>query len=207
MGTPVNGAGLECAPGQPQTLISGDCALNGTHNQKRIFHIIKEFTGQANILTIPRVFVDYTGFLETGLFLSQVVYWSDRNPRGEWFYKSYRDWSKEICLSEYQVRRCANILKAKGILETKVKRANGSPTLHYRLKVPEFSVSFLKKLKKRNLKNSRNNNRDYTEIKRGAKTEDDLFTSLDRQDRLAELHWQANQAMNTQDSSKKRSIQ
>lgn len=134
-------------------------------NQREAFELIKSFVGQANILTIPRVFLDYTGSLDCALFLSQVIYWSDRNPHSEWFYKTYKDWQEELGLSEYQVRRCTNILKGLDLLETKLKKANGSPTVHYRFKVHEFSDWILKKLQKRTLKNSRNLNRDYTETK------------------------------------------
>ena len=111
-------------------------------NQQDIFRIIKELTGQTNILTIPRAFVQYTGSIETALFLSQVVYWSDKGHDG-WFYKTYQEWADEICLSEYALRKSVNKLTEMGILETKIKKANGSPTVHYHLKHDEFISSFL----------------------------------------------------------------
>ncbi|MFH1076549.1 MAG: hypothetical protein V1753_06885, partial [Pseudomonadota bacterium] len=61
-------------------------------NQKDIFNLIKALAGQANILTIPRAFIKFTGSVEAALLLSQIIYWGDRNPRGKWFYKSYREW-------------------------------------------------------------------------------------------------------------------
>lgn len=124
-------------------------------NHRQIIATIKALTGQANILTIPRLFVDFTGSLDTALFLSQVLYWSDKGRNG-WFYKTYADWQKEICLSEYQVRKSAKKLRSLGTLETKVKKAHGNPTVHYRLKIDEFSVSFLKFLQERKLKNFTN---------------------------------------------------
>lgn len=117
--------------------------------------LIKALTGQANVLTIPRVFVDYTGSLDCALFLSQVIYWSDKGDSEGWFYKSYGEWEQELCLTEYQVRKAAKHLAAMGILETKLKKANGSPTLHYRLDFERFSESILKKLKNPILSNSR----------------------------------------------------
>lgn len=111
-------------------------------NQKEAFTLIKNLTGQANILTIPRIFVDYTGSLEAALLLSQVIYWSDKGGSGDgWFFKTYHEWRDEICLTEYAVRKAANKLTDMGILETKIKKAKGSPTVHYRLKIDIFTAS------------------------------------------------------------------
>jgi len=111
-------------------------------NQKDIFNLIRQLTGQANILTIPRIFIHYTGSVEAALLLSQIIYWSDRNPRGPWFYKSYKEWEQEIGLSIKKLRRAANILKVKKLIKTKVKKANGSPTLHYLFDQDAFIASF-----------------------------------------------------------------
>uniref|UniRef100_A0A6M3Y5S8 Uncharacterized protein n=1 Tax=viral metagenome TaxID=1070528 RepID=A0A6M3Y5S8_9ZZZZ len=100
-------------------------------NQKEIFYLIKALAGQANILTIPRAFIKFTGSVEAALLLSQIIYWSDRNPRGKWFYKSYREWEQEIGLSKHKVSHAAAILTSKKLIKTKVKKANGNPTLHY----------------------------------------------------------------------------
>jgi hypothetical protein len=118
---------------------------------------IRTLTGQANILTIPREFINYTGSLDCALFLSQLLYWSDKAGRSDGFiYKSYEDWKTEIHLSEYEVRKAANKLKGLGILETKLKKANGSPTLHYRLDFDKFSESFLNFLQEQKQTNCEN---------------------------------------------------
>jgi len=107
-------------------------------NQREIFQVIKSLTGQANILTIPRVFIDFTGTVEAAMVLSQIIYWSDRASHG-WFYKSYPEWKEELALSEYHVHKAVKGLQGKGILRTRVMRANGSPTLHYLLDVEAFT--------------------------------------------------------------------
>ncbi|MBA3354772.1 MAG: hypothetical protein H0U18_02295 [Pyrinomonadaceae bacterium] len=89
--------------------------------QKEVFALLKKFSGQSNILTAPVAFIRYTGALECAVFLSQVIYWTQRSEDG-WFYKSYSDWEKEICLSAYEVRKASRLLKNKGVLETKVKK-------------------------------------------------------------------------------------
>jgi len=129
--------------------------------QKEVFGIIKSLTGQANILTVPRVFVDYTGNLECALLLSQLLYWCDKgNNKEGWIYKTYKEWNEEICLTEYAVRKSARKLVKMGILETKVKKANGNPTVHYKLLPDKLETSFLRfqrneteKTKERNCEN------------------------------------------------------
>lgn len=99
--------------------------------QQDIFNLIKQLTGQKNILTIPRAFIKFTGSVDAALLLSQIIYWSDRNPDGPWFFKSYKDWEDEIGLSKHKISRAIGILQGKGVLKTKTKKANGNPTLHY----------------------------------------------------------------------------
>ena len=166
-----------------------------TSQQKKIFNLIKELSGQSNILTIPRLFVDFTGSLDTALFLSQVIYWSDRGAKSDgWFFKTYQDWTAEITLSEYQVRKSANTLKKLGILNTRIAKANGSPTVHYQLNIPKFSDSFLKFFKERNLKNLRNYNTETTTEITGPKIIDipvDYFADEEREERRQEIFLKA----------------
>jgi len=122
-------------------------------NHQNAIALIKAFSGQANILTIPRPFVDFMGNLDGALFLSQVLYWSDKGRDG-WFYKTYAEWQEEICLSEYEVKKAVKKLIDLGVLETQVRKANGNPTVHYRLDFDAFSESFLNFLQKRKPTNS-----------------------------------------------------
>jgi len=134
-------------------------------NQQDIFSIIQGFAGQGNILTIPRPFIDYMGSIEGGLFLSQLLYWSDRtkNPHG-WMYKTYKEWWDELRLSEYQVRKAAQTCIKRKILKTKIKKANGNPTVHYKLDIKTFSDSFLKFFSIETEKTSGTSNREYSNL-------------------------------------------
>jgi hypothetical protein len=116
--------------------------------QKQIFSVIKEITGQANILPIPKTFIDYTGNLEDALLLSQILYWSDKGKDG-WFFKTYEEWKNETTLSEYKVRAISNRFKEEGILKTKIKKVHGNPTLHYKIDETNFVNSFLNFLRGR----------------------------------------------------------
>ena len=114
-------------------------------NYKLAIALLKEMSGQSKVMTIPRLYIEYMGSLDGGLVLSQVIYYSDRGSRTDgWFYKSYVEWTEELTLTKYQVSKQANIMKDKSILETKVMKANGSPTVHYRFLFDAFQLSLVK---------------------------------------------------------------
>lgn len=125
-------------------------------DQRTVYDLITSISGQNNVLTVPRVFIDVTGDIESALLLSQIIYWNDKTTNKEgWIYKTYGEWEEELGLNEYKVRKAANNLKKLDFIETKLKKANGAPTLHYRIKSNNFSESILKNLKNRICKNSR----------------------------------------------------
>lgn len=112
--------------------------------QRGIQTLIARFVGQANVLTIPRVFIDLCGGnLEAALLLSQVLYWTERtrDPQG-WFYKTADEWQDELSLSEYQIRKARKVLTPFG-LETDLRAVHNVPILHYRLDPDRFSKSIL----------------------------------------------------------------
>lgn len=120
-------------------------------NQKEIINMIKSISGQANVLTIPRVYIELTGDHLSALFLSQCVYWSDRGRDG-WFYKSEKEWNEELGLSPYQVRRIREHLS--DFIEIDLRKANGAPTMHYKVKIELLTSSIMKKLNNPLLRNS-----------------------------------------------------
>lgn len=118
--------------------------------QKQVFRLIQAFTGQDNVITINRYLAQYMGKdLNGGAFLSQLLYWSDKGNRKDgYIYKTYEEWENELMVSEYQIRKHRKKLEKKGILKTKLKKANGNPTLHYKIDREAFAYSFLKFLRK-----------------------------------------------------------
>lgn len=97
--------------------------------------IITQLSGQDRIITIPKLFIEITGDLAESILLNQIVFYSDKSKRADgFFYKTYKDWSAEICLTERQVRYSTKKLVAKGLIETKLIKANGFPTVHYKLR-------------------------------------------------------------------------
>ena len=107
--------------------------------QQKVFDIIQSVTGEKNVLAVPREFIKLTGDLPSGVFLAQLVYWSDRGSRKDGFiYKTSKEWQEEIFLSDYSLRKARKILESLGLLETKTKKANGNPTVHYKLNREAF---------------------------------------------------------------------
>jgi hypothetical protein len=114
-------------------------------NHQNAIDLVKALSGQANVLTIPRLYIDYMGSIDGGLLLNQLIYWSDKGADNDgWFYKTYLEWESETTLSKYEVSKQVNILKNKGTLKTKVKKANGAPTVHYKFLFSEFQNSIVK---------------------------------------------------------------
>lgn len=118
--------------------------------------MIKQFTGQANTLVIPRVFIDLTGDHLAALLLSQILYWSDKtaDPDG-WFYKTADEWQAEIGMSGYQVKRAATILAKFGVV-TAVHKVVKTPKMHYRIDMQIFTDLILKFLENQEVSKSRN---------------------------------------------------
>jgi len=109
----------------------------------RIFDVVQSLSGQRNAIVIPRPYVrffagDQQAYV-LGAILNQIVFWSgvDSSAGEGWFYKSHKEMGDDLeGLSEDQVSRLTNKLCTKyfpGIIETKSRKVNGTPTMHYRV--------------------------------------------------------------------------
>ncbi len=118
-------------------------------NHQATITLLKELTGQKNVLTIPRAFIKYMdGSIPGALFLSQLLYWSDRGS-SEWVHKTYDEWFDEIAVSKYEARKAAQLLEDRGILQVQVRRVKqskglGDKAMHYLLDVEEMAESIVK---------------------------------------------------------------
>ena len=109
-------------------------------NQKEITNLIRAISGQANILTIPRVYISLTRSHRAALLLSQCVYWSDRtaDPEG-WFWKTDAEWRAELGLTR---RGRETALKALAPwVATRLRRVGQSPKTHYCVDLPALAKS------------------------------------------------------------------
>ena len=81
-------------------------------------------------VVVPRLFLKVTGDWMLASMLAQLLFWSERAVRRDGFvYKSSNDWREEVGATDYEVRK----FKKLPFIETIIKRANGSPTTHYRI--------------------------------------------------------------------------
>ncbi|WP_454016124.1 conserved phage C-terminal domain-containing protein [Bacillus sp. Marseille-Q7846] len=113
-------------------------------NYNTIHTIISQISGQENIVVVPKLFVKLTGDLTTAILLNQIVFYSDKSKRTDgFFYKTYKEWEEEICLTERQVRYSTKKLVNDGLVETALKKANGAPTVHYKLDYNKLVESIL----------------------------------------------------------------
>lgn len=111
-----------------------------TFSKTQVITLIKQLTGQANLLTTPTLFIRALGDMNSAVLLGQILYWQDKTTRKDgYFWKSRRDWNDETGLSEHESRRATKVLvKASCGLETKLLRADGAPTIHYHLDKDKF---------------------------------------------------------------------
>lgn len=100
----------------------------------QIKELLLQLIGNKNTLSTNTLFIDFTGSHEKAIFLSQLFYWSGRATMKDGFVaKTYEEWHKEIRIKEHSLRRYTKEFKKKGLLETKFKKFNEVPTLHYKL--------------------------------------------------------------------------
>ena len=120
-------------------------------NQKNVFNLIKSISGQLNLIAVPRIYIELLdGDINSAILLSQIIYWSDKSKRNNgWFYKTFNDWYDEIGLTQYKIKRASDLLCEKGFVETKLKRASGAPTVHYKLNIELLTKSIIEFLDNR----------------------------------------------------------
>ncbi len=132
--------------------VANDSAAKKSNNNEfrdEIYEIIKGHPrNEEEILELrayPRGFVKLMGSHDGAVFLSQIIYWTERmKKRGDgFFYKSVRDWCEELDISEYQVEKARALLKTKGVLDTVKRRvANFKEQWHYRLNKERFRIVY-----------------------------------------------------------------
>jgi hypothetical protein len=69
--------------------------------------------------------------VQTGIFLSQLLYWHGRGRKGDWTYKTADEFENETGLTRKQQERCRLLLREAGVLD---EEKHGIPAvLHFRL--------------------------------------------------------------------------
>ena len=97
-------------------------------------------------------YVEHFGDIETAIFFQQFHYWSDKGGRDDGYvFKSQIEIEYETTLSRFQQDRVRKKLVSMGYLLVKKIKANGVPTLHY--KVTEIANAFVRNSQFGNVRN------------------------------------------------------
>jgi len=100
------------------------------------------------------------GSIEAALFFQQCYYWKDKTKRKDgFFYKTIKEFEEETTINRYRQDKVRKHLIKIGAIETKLIKANGAPTTHYRInveKVNELLKSDLSNVDKSNCETSTN---------------------------------------------------
>ena len=100
-------------------------------NRDELIAFIGGLSGHENIIAVPRMFVSLTDDWGVAAMLNQLIYWSSRAKRTDGFvYKSVEEWKDEV---GGITRHTVDKLKELPFVETKLMKANGAPTTHYRI--------------------------------------------------------------------------
>jgi hypothetical protein len=107
--------------------------------------ILKELIGNENTLSNNVLFIDFCGGMHgKAQFLSQLFYWQGKSKRADgYFYKRYEEWEAEIRVPKHSLMRYSKDFQEAGFLETKIKKANGFPVVHYHLDVDRLLQSLV----------------------------------------------------------------
>jgi hypothetical protein len=100
----------------------------------RLQNVIRQLN-RSDIRTVSALIAKVLGDQNAGLMAIRLLHWFPRSTKaGGWVYKSWRDWNAECNLSQSQVKRVhgKGFLESIGIERT-IMKANGTPTVHYRL--------------------------------------------------------------------------
>ncbi len=100
-------------------------------------------------LEVKRTYIDMAGDLVAGIILSQIVYWHLPDREGNtrlrvsregklWLAKARTEWWDECRVTPKQVDRAMEALRHSGVIETRLFKFNGAPTVHIRLNETRF---------------------------------------------------------------------
>ncbi|MBA3869207.1 MAG: hypothetical protein H0X30_08635 [Anaerolineae bacterium] len=100
----------------------------------RLQNVVRQLN-RSDIRTVSALIAKVVGDQNAGLMAVRLLHWFPKSKKiGGWVYKSWRDWNAECNLSQAQVKRVhgKGFLEMIGIERT-ILKANGTPTVHYRL--------------------------------------------------------------------------
>lgn len=110
-----------------------------------ISNVIEPLNKQYGIIQVPYIFLKLAGDYNTAALLNRIVYLADRATRDDgFFHKTFDEWQNEMYLSEYQVTRSVKKLKEMNLVETTVKKVDGTPKNHYKVNFEQLVFQMIK---------------------------------------------------------------
>lgn len=94
--------------------------------------LLSRLSGGENFIGLPRPLLEMVGDHVAALVLNQALFYTKDADAEGWIRRSHDDWHKDIFVSAYQLRRAFQALEKYGI-ESKVRKVNTAPTLHFRI--------------------------------------------------------------------------
>jgi len=103
-------------------------------------------------IDVKRIYIDIAGDLIAGILLSQIIFWHlpDKNGKSKlrvrhedkfWLAKTRRSWNDECRIGPRQYDKAIKILLDAKLVESKVFKFAGNPTVHIRLNEEVFLAS------------------------------------------------------------------
>lgn len=117
------------------------------YTNAQILGLLAQFNQKENNVSVSKIYLKLMGnHFPAALMLDQLVFWTPKaRIPGGWIAKTYKEWEEKIHITEKQARLGAKKLKEMGLIETKVKKFAGKPTVHYKLDLNALIMSLMPK--------------------------------------------------------------
>ena len=100
--------------------------------QQQVFDFLKDTMGHSTLLAVAGDMTPFAnGSFDNARFISQLLFWVD--DREEWTPIPMKEWKDVAQLSRYAIEKARYFFYSIGVLEYKVIKHNGNPTVHYKL--------------------------------------------------------------------------
>ncbi len=100
--------------------------------QQEFFDLLKDM-GQGTVLAVAGDIMPFTGdSFNHARFLSQLMFWVE-GQENEYVPIPFKEWEDVARLGRYAVEQARCFFVKMGVLDYKVKKDQGTPTVHYRL--------------------------------------------------------------------------
>jgi hypothetical protein len=121
--------------------------------QQGLKDIAEKYSEYACVIIVDPVLAKIAGGYTAAVFLARLIYWHSRGLLADnWVAKTKREWLNELDIESKSIERYTERFESMGILETKLKKWSGAPTVHYRLNVEKLDALYEEQCKERLLR-------------------------------------------------------